>query len=100
MTTRPEQETIIRWDQDDREATLYTANPAQARRWQRLGYDVEVTDRDRQGAPRGWTAVAEADAIRFRRVKAGRVVRRQTGHAGQFRRVQGVSGDQTRVSTG
>ena len=71
MTTKMEQETIVRWDQEDRE-----------------------------GEPQGWTATAEADAIRFRRVKDGRVVRRRTGYPGEFRRVQPVSGDRTLVSTG
>lgn len=37
MTTRAEQETIIRWDGDSKTAICYTASPGQARRWQRKG---------------------------------------------------------------
>lgn len=42
MTTRAEQETIIQWDEEEQEATLYTAYEPQASHWSRLGYEVAV----------------------------------------------------------
>jgi len=42
MTTKAEQETVIRWDREDRTVQLYTADAAQARRWSQLGYVVRV----------------------------------------------------------
>ena len=38
--SRAERETVIRWDCEDRVPVMYTADPAQARRWTRLGYAV------------------------------------------------------------
>ena len=95
MTTKAEQATIIRWDQEDPTATLYTAYPAQAQRWEQLGYEVEVTDRDREGNPRSWTTHGPRDAIRFRKVRNGAVVRRRTGSGRQFRAINGASEPQT-----
>ena len=92
MTTRTEQETIVRWDQEGAEANLYTAWEPQARRWSRLGYEVTVSHRDRHGTPTGWEATAERDAVRFRRVRGGKVVRRQ-GH-GQGRPFRAAKHDQ------
>ncbi len=80
MTIKAEQETIVRWDQAERVAWLYTAHPAQARRWQRIGYAVEVSDSDRDGQPRSWSGRVPVDAIRFRRVHNGVVVKRR-GHS-------------------
>ena len=79
MTTRAEQETIIRWDEDEKQAHLYTACGAQANRWAKQGYEVTVSHRDRHGSPTGWETTAEKDAVRFRRVRQGKVVRRR-GH--------------------
>ena len=76
MTTRGEQETIVRWDREDQEAHLYTAYEGQAKRWTKLGYEVTVSYRDRHGTPTGWEATAEKDAVRFRRVRDGQVIRR------------------------
>ena len=84
MTTRAEQETIIQWDQEDREAHLYTAFEGQAKRWTKLGYEVTVSHRDRHGAPTGWEATAEKDAVRFRRVRNGKVIRRKSGRGQPF----------------
>jgi len=53
MTTKAEQETVIRWDREDRTMQLYTADAAQARRWTQLGYDVRVQGTDRDGRPHG-----------------------------------------------
>lgn len=79
MTTRAEQETHISWNQEEPLAYLYTAHEAQAKRWIKLGHEVRVYDRDRAGNPTGWEAMAEKDAVRFRRVRDGKVVRRR-GH--------------------
>ena len=49
--SRAERETVIRWDCEDRMPVMYTADPAQARRWTRLGYAVSVTDAARDGSP-------------------------------------------------
>ena len=38
--TREERETAVRRDDTDELPHLWTVSPAQARRWQRLGYDV------------------------------------------------------------
>ena len=50
MTTKAEQETVIRWDQDERRVHLYTAYEPEMRKWVRLGYAVEV-ERTRAGTP-------------------------------------------------
>ena len=92
MTTKAEQETIVNWDQQEQVAHLYTAYEAQAKRWRTLGYDVRVFDRDQQGRATGWGATAEVDAVRFRRVRDGKVVRRQ-GHR-KGRRFGAVQHDQ------
>ena len=87
--TRAEQETIVRWDEQDQQAHLYTAHEAQAKRWIKLGYEMRVTHRDLNGKPTGWEATAEKDAVRLRRVHAGKVVRRKGHGRGQlFRAVQ------------
>ena len=76
MTTKAEQETVIRWDRGDRTVQLYTADAAQARRWSQLGYDVRAQALDREGRPRGWTAVGPKGSVRFRRVQGGCLVKR------------------------
>ena len=93
--TKAEQETIIRWDQEDSTADLYTAHPAQARRWEKQGYPVEVSDRDPAGTPLGWRCRVPKDAIRFRRVHDGAVVKRRAGSGRPFRAVDGASEHQT-----
>ena len=89
--TKTEQETIIRWDQDDQVADLYTAYPPQARRWAKQGYSVEVSDRDAGGNPRGWRCRVPKEAVRFRQVRDGQVVKRRTGAGRQFRAIDGAS---------
>ena len=79
MVTKAEQETVIRWDREQRIVQLYTADPAQARRWVRLGYDVKVQGTDRDGRPHGWTATGPSGCVRFRRLKNGAVVKRVNG---------------------
>jgi hypothetical protein len=79
MVTKAEQETVIRWDREDRTVQLYTADAAQARRWTQLGYDVRVHGTDRAGRPHGWTATGPSGCVRFRRLKNGAVVKRVSG---------------------
>jgi hypothetical protein len=79
MTTKAEQETVIRWDREDRTVQFYTADAAQARRWAQLGYDVRVVGTDPEGRPHGWTAVGPEGCVRFRRVREGAVVKRVNG---------------------
>ena len=74
--SKAERETIIRWDDDDRTPVLYTAGPAQARRWEKLGYAVRVAGTTQDGTPRSWEATGAAGCVRFRRVKDGAVVKR------------------------
>ena len=93
--TKAEQETTIRWDEEEQIAHLYTACPAQARRWEKQGYPVEVADCDAGGTPRGWWCSVPKEAIRFRRVKDGQVVKRRTGAGRQFRAINGASEGRT-----
>jgi hypothetical protein len=82
--TKAEQETIIRYDQEKRVLHLYTAYAADARRWARLGYTVEVCDRTRAGTPRGWQAQAPFEAVRLRKLVDGQVVMRRRGRSFGF----------------
>jgi hypothetical protein len=86
---RAERETVIRWDCEDRSPVMYTADPAQARRWRKLGYTVNVQDTAQDGSPRGWSAKGAVGCVRFRRVKDGAIVKRTTG--GRNLPVQGPS---------
>ncbi len=92
MTTKAEQETTIRWDQEDRTAHLWTAYEPDAREWEQAGYPVRVDGRDREGRPTGWATQLPAEAIRYRRVQDGQVVKRR-GH-GKGRLFQAVEDDQ------
>ena len=66
--TKAEQETIIRWDEEDQIAHLYTAHPPQARRWEKRGYPVQVLDRDAAGvstaAPDSATTMSPSSSAR------------------------------------
>ena len=79
MVTKAEQETVIRWDRENRTVQLYTADAAQTRRWTKLGYDVRVQGTDRDGRPLGWTATGPSGCVRFRRLRNGAVVKRVNG---------------------
>jgi hypothetical protein len=79
MTTKAEQETILRWDQEERILHLYTAYAGDARRWERLGYRVDVCGLTRTGEPTGWRAQAPLEALRLRRLVDGKVARRPRG---------------------
>lgn len=67
-------ETIIRWDRETDEAVLYTADPAEMRRWARLGYPVTVYGTTR-GTPtaRSWGARVPITAVALLPMKAGEV---------------------------
>jgi len=73
--TKSEQETIVRYDQQERILHLYTAYPADARRWGKLGYNV-IVERWRDGQPSGWHARAPVAALRLRRLLNGQVRKR------------------------
>jgi hypothetical protein len=79
--TKAEQETIIRWDQEERVLHLYTAYPADARNWARLGYPVEVCARTQVGKPRSWKARAPIEALTLRKLQNGQIVRRPRGRS-------------------
>ena len=71
--SREEQETIIRFDETDADAYLWTASPRQAKRWQRAGCVLKTE-------PCGWsTRVPKAAVSRMRRLVGGQVVKRKTG---------------------
>jgi hypothetical protein len=93
--TKSEQETVIRWDQEERIAHLWTAYEPDAERWVRAGYPVTVYRRDKDGRPVSWAAEVPLDAIRYRRVEDGQVVKRR-GHRNG--RVFGRRRDQLVVS--
>jgi hypothetical protein len=78
-TTKVEQETVIRYDQEDRVLHLWTAIPAEAKRWARLGYDVEIAGRTPAGEPRSWKTQGPVEALRLRKVVSGQVVKRRRG---------------------
>jgi hypothetical protein len=81
MTTKAEQETVVRWDQEERVLHLWTAYAAEARKWSRLGYPVEVHGRTRSGEPRSWQALAPVETLRWRRLVNGKVVLRRRGRS-------------------
>jgi hypothetical protein len=76
---KAKQETIVRWDQEERIAHLWTAYEPDARRWQKAGYEVQVYTTDCDGRLTSWSGRVPVEAIRWRRVKNGQVVRR-SGH--------------------
>ena len=76
MTLKCEQETIIRWDQEECTAHFYTAYPADAKYWRARGLEVEVTHQGPDGKPTAWTATASMDVVRLRPVKDGQTVKR------------------------
>jgi hypothetical protein len=88
---KTEQETIIRWDQDERLAELWTCYEPDARRWARAGFEVKVYASNSEGMPMSWSAQVPSEAIRYRRVQDGKVVRRKGHRKG---RLLGVDADQ------
>ena len=86
-TTKSEQETIIRWDQEERVAHLYTTNAADARKWERLGYAVEVCTRAQDGKARSWQASGPLDALRLRKLVNGQLAKRRRGRSFNSRKL-------------
>ena len=62
-STRAEQETLFRWDDEERVLWGCTADPAVARRWRRRGYDVRVLGTVR-GEARTWEIAVPATGRR------------------------------------
>jgi hypothetical protein len=80
--TKAEQETTIRWDEEERLAWLCTTTPAVQRRWARLGIRWQVHSRYPDGAPATWVAKIDFRAVKLRRVDAaGRVVKARPGRS-------------------
>lgn len=59
-TTKAERETILRWDEEDKRVILYTASPATAAKWKRLGYDLT-----HDGS--GWTCMGYPGCVTVRK---------------------------------
>ncbi len=57
-----EKETIIRWDELDHIATLWTMNPAIRKEWQSMGFPVTAVGG-------GWGANVPADRISYKTLK-------------------------------
>jgi hypothetical protein len=74
--TKAEQETIVRWDPSSPTIEMGTANPRVAQGWSKLGFDVRIQDRAKDGTPRFWRTEGPRNCIRFRRVANGQIVKR------------------------
>lgn len=68
-----EQEVVIRWDRASDVALLYTADSGEMRRWQRLGYPVEVMGTINGGKPHSWQTTVPVAAIALLPMKQGRL---------------------------
>jgi hypothetical protein len=62
--SRIEAETIIRWDDDGPNATVYTASPRMARKCAKWGWALAVHSHY-QGEPRAWQGEVPKRAIRL-----------------------------------
>jgi hypothetical protein len=89
--TKAEQETIIRWDQDERLVRLWTAYAPDARLWERAGFNVNEDTNGRSGQDTTWSADVPVGAIRYRPVRDGQIVRRKGHRKG---RLLGVRADE------
>lgn len=58
--TRAEQETILRWDAEDKRVLIYTADPAVRRKLERQGYALEAV------GTHGWRCTAPEGSITIR----------------------------------
>lgn len=85
--SRAEQETIIRWDEDDQRVNIYTASLRVKARLEKRGY-VFTADR-----PFGWRTVAAPRSATFRRVNSdGSIVKAAArSRPGGFQRKTGSS---------
>jgi hypothetical protein len=59
MSTRAEQETLFRWDDEGRVLWACTASPLVMRRWQKAGLPVTVLGTE-GGEPRTWEVTLDA----------------------------------------
>jgi hypothetical protein len=101
---KEEQETILRYDQEDKRLHLYTAWPNEARRWERLGYPVTVLHCDRAVEPVSWEAVVPLNCLRpLRRLVKGAIVKRRaslTAFGGRKRPSTALSGEEKMTREG
>ena len=72
----------MRWDEEERVLHIYTASPIQSRKLVRLGYPMDVCDRDRDGQATGWGCVVPLEAIKFKKLVDGEVPKRKGHHKG------------------
>lgn len=68
--TKAEQETIVRWDEEDKRLDIYTASPRVAERLRKRGYDMQPIRRT-DGEATGWRCLAPENALTFRRIVDG-----------------------------
>lgn len=69
MSSKSEQETIIRWDEEEKIAFLYTASKKVMRKWTRLGYAPTVNGQ-KNGEARSWQAIIPFKFVSFRKISA------------------------------
>lgn len=70
MASRAEQETIIRWDEDEQVAWVFTSCERIMKRYTKLGWHFAVTSICK-GEPNGWTARGPAKYVKLRRLVNG-----------------------------
>jgi hypothetical protein len=75
MSSKSEQETILRWDEEEKVLWVYTACERVRRRYAKLGWQFTVTSVG-PGGPHGWTAKGPCTALKLRRLEAGAIKRR------------------------
>ena len=73
-----EMETILRFDRTSEPALAYTASPAQAAKWRRLGWTV-IQDR-----PHAWYANVPKNAITLRKLVDGQTVKRRLSESSKL----------------
>ena len=79
-TTREKAETTITFTRHQGTAECCTADPTVAKRWERVGWPVEVLGRYTDGEPRTWqTAVPWRAAVRFSRLDRPKRARPASG---------------------
>jgi len=66
--TKAELETTLRWDEDERAIWACTTSPVVRRKWERLGYPVQVLGMARDGEPRSWECRLPMHCLAFRRL--------------------------------
>lgn len=64
--TKQERETIVRWDETDELAYLWTASVPIRNEWKGLGYELKPTFRE------GWEARVPKDRVSFKPAKKSR----------------------------